>query len=367
MLVIILIALIFLVCLTGIYLLLRYGNGSYRTPILAIFGVGLAHLAILLVIRRFAGDSLYLWIAFPIRLSYGAMLYLVYSLFMKKNVSLGFLIHGLPFLMGLVLYMLVVLEPSLKYIYFNSFYTVLYLTSFLIFVGYLSWLLFDYCMIRNISIRHFINRQVNWGLPLIVLFLISCRLIYSQSEQKVETYLTYNLMSHVIFLTSILILSIKMGKVMSIRRRHVLVQQLLSPIIEIGDIGECKVNLYISDKQKSLYHSGISKFISSEAYLDTGMNKSRFSIVTEIAESHISPFIKENYGKSYNGFLTSLRLSHAAKLLKDENLSYTIDELSFICGFGSRASFYRNFIAEFGCSPHEYRGVHLEKLNNNNN
>ncbi|WP_400261973.1 helix-turn-helix domain-containing protein [Sphingobacterium sp. SG20118] len=55
------------------------------------------------------------------------------------------------------------------------------------------------------------------------------------------------------------------------------------------------------------------------------------------------------------GFINQLRLVYASRLLSQEEFVYTIDDLSFICGFNSRASFYRNFITEFGCSPHQYR------------
>ena len=58
-------------------------------------------------------------------------------------------------------------------------------------------------------------------------------------------------------------------------------------------------------------------------------------------------------GQSPNEFITTIRLKHAAQLLKETSASVAV--ISEQCGFSSPSYFSKNFKKMFGKLPKEYR------------
>ena len=81
--------------------------------------------------------------------------------------------------------------------------------------------------------------------------------------------------------------------------------------------------------------------------------------INEVAEaigyskSHLSYVINRAAGFGYNTLLSMLRIEDARTMLRETQKS--ILEIALECGFGSERSFYRQFKAIIGKSPHEYR------------
>lgn len=62
---------------------------------------------------------------------------------------------------------------------------------------------------------------------------------------------------------------------------------------------------------------------------------------------------KEILDKTPGEFIRSIRLEHAAKLLRTTQL--TVSEIMFRCGFSNKSYFYREFLKQYGYSPKDYR------------
>ena len=62
---------------------------------------------------------------------------------------------------------------------------------------------------------------------------------------------------------------------------------------------------------------------------------------------------KETLDKTPGEFIRSIRLEHAAKLLRTTQL--TVSEIMFRCGFSNKSYFYREFLKQYGYSPKDYR------------
>lgn len=62
---------------------------------------------------------------------------------------------------------------------------------------------------------------------------------------------------------------------------------------------------------------------------------------------------KEILDKTPGEFIRSIRLEHAAKLLRTTQL--TVSEIMFRCGFSNKSYFYREFLRQYGYSPKDYR------------
>ena len=77
------------------------------------------------------------------------------------------------------------------------------------------------------------------------------------------------------------------------------------------------------------------------------------SIQSLFIASFISRLYAKNTNVRFNDFINSFRIRKSISLVTDKNLS--ISEISFMCGFGSIRNFNRVFLAEFGCTPKEFR------------
>lgn len=71
------------------------------------------------------------------------------------------------------------------------------------------------------------------------------------------------------------------------------------------------------------------------------------------SRSHISHLFKKNAGQTLRAYCNSLKLSDAAKLLADTDL--TVTEIAMECGFDSTSYFIKLFRDAYGTTPHKYR------------
>ncbi len=71
--------------------------------------------------------------------------------------------------------------------------------------------------------------------------------------------------------------------------------------------------------------------------------------------SYFSRLFKEHYGMTLREFVKKSRIERARQLLEKSELP--IEEIVSQCGFGSRSVFYKQFRAELGISPGEWRKV----------
>lgn len=87
-------------------------------------------------------------------------------------------------------------------------------------------------------------------------------------------------------------------------------------------------------------------------------------IAKEITISKIQLYrkLKQITGKTPTEFIRSVRLEHAARLLKTTHK--TVKEIMYSSGFSNKAYFYREFQKKYCKTPGEYRGIENQKVNN---
>lgn len=83
------------------------------------------------------------------------------------------------------------------------------------------------------------------------------------------------------------------------------------------------------------------------------------SIADEVGVSRVHLFrkMKELTNLSPSVFISNIRLKQAAQLLSEQH--HSIEEITYICGFGSPSSFSRKFKSFYGMSPRDYMKEHL--------
>lgn len=66
------------------------------------------------------------------------------------------------------------------------------------------------------------------------------------------------------------------------------------------------------------------------------------------------------YGVSLSAYLKRRQIRHAQRLLEASELTTT--RIGYLCGFGTRRTFYRAFRRDTGLSPDQYRRTHARNV-----
>lgn len=93
-------------------------------------------------------------------------------------------------------------------------------------------------------------------------------------------------------------------------------------------------------------------------YLASNYSNAQISLehtaeVLGLNRTKINDILKEKTGHTFSTYLNKLRLTEAARLLKEKHIS--VSEAAFVVGFGSISYFNRVFKKEFGCPPSKFR------------
>ncbi|MGI8633810.1 MAG: helix-turn-helix transcriptional regulator [Segetibacter sp.] len=67
-------------------------------------------------------------------------------------------------------------------------------------------------------------------------------------------------------------------------------------------------------------------------------------------------FFKERTKRTFSDLVKDLRLTHASKILREENIS--ISNAAFASGYNNLANFNRQFKEKFSYTPIKYRSLH---------
>ena len=73
----------------------------------------------------------------------------------------------------------------------------------------------------------------------------------------------------------------------------------------------------------------------------------------DITPTHLSHFFSENFGISFQQYLSNLRFEHAVRLMDDHSLS--ISDVAAASGFSDLKYMTQMFLHYFGCRPKEFR------------
>ncbi|GEM_PF-2036127 len=305
----------------------------------------------------------YYTLAFPFPLLLGPILYFLSDGYINKRPRKKDWIHVLPFLGSLSFYISFVLYADFRNEYGTMYYSLLYTLTLISLIGYgvKSTLIWSKSLQKPASflfVRE--GRIISLFLLLwVALFLIPTVLVTNAyiDTQGVVHIVLYLL---ILFIGWRVYLSIYRQINPSPTRQS---SPILLPILnhsinhsnEVQEDGDSP----ITEAQKREYAQRIQLFIQTKGFVDPDINRDKFIEITNIPSAHLYYFLPHYYDKSFSAFINKLRVDYAAQELSKSDFSATVDDLGAACGFQSRASFYRNFTTEFGCSPLEYRANHI--------
>jgi AraC-like DNA-binding protein len=111
--------------------------------------------------------------------------------------------------------------------------------------------------------------------------------------------------------------------------------------------------------QRAVLFLRVDLWEAVEAYLDRCFSSEEPPRVSELAtllgisRESLSRDFGAWYGTSLSAYLKQRQIAHAQTLLERSDLSTT--RIAYLCGFGTRRTFYRAFKRVTGKSPDQYR------------
>lgn len=98
----------------------------------------------------------------------------------------------------------------------------------------------------------------------------------------------------------------------------------------------------------------IYELTSRKLFVDPNFNRDILIDELRIQKRTFTKVFEAYTGSTYKEYITSIRLEHAAQLIK-EHPEYTIEAIAMECGITSYVTFHRNFTRHFGIAPSLYR------------
>ncbi|MDR2283581.1 MAG: AraC family transcriptional regulator [Sphingobacterium sp.] len=302
---------------------------------------------------------LHLVLEFPIGLLYGpGLLLLIHNLPQNHTRTQPIWLHLIPFFVALITYLFIVQDSNRHYRYSLDYTMIMQFIAVLHLGCYLLYLRPNVSRIIRGRVKENEIPKVAWYLSFLTLLACSLPLLADMIEEpgNIHIHRFFSLLLYTMFLLGASFVFLMQRRLKKPAYAiDMSKEEQEDPVLERNKKRNTIPLIPLTREQEVSYRNRIELFIQTLAYLDSDLNKDKFSSQLEIPVQHIAPFLKQEFGKGFNAFVNQLRLSYAIRQLKSEELMYTIEDLSMVCGFSSRASFYRNFQAEFGCSPHQYR------------
>ena len=135
--------------------------------------------------------------------------------------------------------------------------------------------------------------------------------------------------------------------------------QLLDILSQDFRINPARTEMAASGKYDSRIRQ-IEEYIG--AHYQTSVSLPDLSDYLHLTPQYVSKFFRKNFGSSFSGYLNHVRMEHAVRDIRYTDRSIT--DIAFSSGFINVSTFNRNFRAEFGMSPRQYREELREQKQN---
>ncbi len=162
------------------------------------------------------------------------------------------------------------------------------------------------------------------------------------------------------------------GKVNQYVRQKLIYMQDENPAKRLLSLLDILVTLSTSRDLKPILSSGFTASNSKDTdkinivlqfIMESYMNE---IYIEEIASrlnmsvASFSRYFKHHTRKTFSQYVTEIRISHACRLLMEDN--YNISEICYLSGFDNLSNYYRHFKKILGVVPKDYKGRFLNTL-----
>ncbi|MCY4779451.1 AraC family transcriptional regulator [Sphingobacterium sp. UT-1RO-CII-1] len=288
--------------------------------------------------------------ASPFELLYGPLFFLSYLTTKEKRLNTEvFFYHGLPFIIFLTIYFVFLASPTFRVEYSVLYYRLLHLSM----VCSMAYYGFN-VLYKGVAMRFFPNSISRYTLVLFFIFvslLVSVVTLGLLAQDNIGSDVFYLLKFLLLFITVLLSYMYFLGRVRLLNKGGVLESNEVTIENKIAN----KKAVLIKKKIASKHLRQIENYMKGHPYLRADFKQEQMAMELGLPKYVLSKYFIEVHSGGFLKVINGLRIDYACKMLEDEELLYTMDELAVLCGFSSRASFYRNFSNQENCTPMEYR------------
>ncbi|MGJ1421109.1 helix-turn-helix domain-containing protein [Sphingobacterium spiritivorum] len=292
-------------------------------------------------------DNVLMFKIAPFEFLYGPLLYLVCIISDTKKISYWHLFHFVPFGLACLCYFIILFSAQKTFL--NIFYD---LHDYMVAC---SWLIYSIAIWVHMALyqdyTQYRSKGLYWiatagGLSALTVLIID--VFDADDESKMLLTNLSNLVMFIPVLITIGFMYLYYFKLLFLKTSA----KDKKPVDEE----------YLSYKSSSLntiqmesYAIKITKYLSTEKYLDITFSLEILSRQTRIPKHHLSQVFTRYFKCNFTKHINMLRIDYACRILEQQDFAENVDNLVEKCGFKSKASFYRNFNLLRGCTPLEYR------------
>lgn len=131
--------------------------------------------------------------------------------------------------------------------------------------------------------------------------------------------------------------------------------QLFSALLERVPYQRFAESQYQAKKRKTARLQRVADYIGS--HYSERISLGELARREGVSDTHMSHFIRENMGISFQEYVNNLRLERAVQLILSETMSLT--DICMECGFSDVKYMNRMFQRRFGCMPREFSRARL--------
>ncbi len=141
--------------------------------------------------------------------------------------------------------------------------------------------------------------------------------------------------------------------------KNILAKAIDSYCNRIWEINQMKEEINESGSCKDIALSALNYV--RDNFTDSTISLNKVAEIFHISQSYLTKIFKQKTGYTFTDYLNNLRILMAANLLTQEDINYTISQISEMVGYSSPHYFSRAFKNYTGVAPNRYRTTHLHK------
>lgn len=343
-----------LILLAALHLHIANRDKTLKDNVLGLMIViPIIHFSAMLLIYFLAQDALYIAKAAPFGLFYGMLLFLrqqaeTHGKLPKRVIFM----HTMPVLPFWLFYLVFVFSNSVREILGSWYYVVGYSGAALSLFSYGTYLTFSSFKYRfKPSFLQFLYPFLPVASIFILLLAIETtgnKVGDAETRVAVSVALFMLLPAMFIFTETFIrfkqqFTSVQNGSMMKKEHRIQMIDRL-----------DVKDNA-LSNKD----FEPLQMFFLSDAIRDANLTLKSAAGQMGITQKMMTDMINEQYDTTFFKLLTIKRVELACRTLLSTDFDGSYDNLASSCGFGSSASFYRNFKQLLHCSPMEFKSKEL--------
>ena len=116
-----------------------------------------------------------------------------------------------------------------------------------------------------------------------------------------------------------------------------------------------KTNRLTEEECKELHKKLVAYVEKEKPYINPDLKMGDLASALDTSSHSLSYLLNQYLNQSYYDFINDYRVTQFKKMVADSQYSrYTLTALAELCGFSSRASFFRSFKKSTGVTPNEY-------------